>query len=115
MLMVRAMIAAASADGVVDNAERSHIVGGLEKAGLDVAAAKFLDEEFAKPMSVEALVTSVSTPAIATQVYSAARLAVNPDNPAERRFLEQLAAGLKLEPGLVAHVDAAARSASSQT
>ena len=115
LLMVRAMIAAASADGVVDNAERSHIVGSLEKAGLDVAAAKFLDEEFAKPMSVEALVASVSTPAIATQVYSAARLAVNPDNPAEQRFLEQLAAGLKLEPGLVAHVDAAARSASSQT
>ena len=48
LLMVRAMIAAASADGVVDNAERSHIVGSLEKAGLDVAAAKFLDEEFAK-------------------------------------------------------------------
>ncbi|MGB8527091.1 MAG: tellurite resistance TerB family protein [Rhodoplanes sp.] len=114
MLMVRAMIAAASADGVVDNAERSHIVGSLEKAGLDVAAAKFLDEEFAKPMSVEALVASVSTPAIATQVYSAARLAVNPDNPAERRFLEQLAAGLELEPGLVAHIDAAARSASPQ-
>jgi uncharacterized membrane protein YebE (DUF533 family) len=115
MLMVRAMIAAASADGVVDNTERSHIVGGLEKAGLDVSAAKFLDEEFAKPMSVDALVASVSTPAIATQVYTAARLAVNPDHPAEQRFLERLAAGLKLEPGLVAHVDAAARSASSQT
>jgi uncharacterized membrane protein YebE (DUF533 family) len=115
MLMVRAMIAAASADGVMDNAERSHIVGGLEKAGLDVAAAKFLDDEFAKPMSVEALVASVSTPAIATQVYTAARLAVNPDHPAEQRFLERLAAGFKLEPGLVDHVDAAARSASSRT
>ena len=99
---------------MVDNAERSHIVGCLEKAGLDVASAKVLDEEFAKPMSVEALLANVSTPAIATQVYSAARLAVNPDNPAEQRFLEQLAAGLKLEPGLVAHVDAVARSASSR-
>jgi uncharacterized membrane protein YebE (DUF533 family) len=115
MLMVRAMIAAASADGVMDNAERSHIVGGLEKAGLDVAAAKFLDDEFAKPMSVDALVASVSTPAIAAQVYTAARLAVNPDHTAEQRFLERLAAGFKLEPGLVAHVDAAARSASSRT
>jgi len=33
---------------VVDNAERNHIVGGLERAGLDVSAAKFLDDEFAK-------------------------------------------------------------------
>ncbi|MGA8292547.1 MAG: DUF533 domain-containing protein [Rhodoplanes sp.] len=71
-----------------------------------------MDEEFAKPMSVDALVASVSTPAIAAQVYTAARLAVNPDHPAEQRFLERLAAGLKLEPGLVAHVDAAVRSAS---
>jgi uncharacterized membrane protein YebE (DUF533 family) len=109
------MIAAASADGVVDDAERGQIVGGFEKAGLDVAAAKFLDEEFAKPMSVDALVESVTTPEIATQVYSAARLAINPDNPAEQQFLRQLAAGLELEPGLVDHIDAAARSASSQT
>ena len=115
LLIVRAMIAAASADGMVDNAERSHIVDGLEKASLDVAAAKFLDEELANPMSVEALVASVSTPAIATQVYTAARLAVNLEHPAEQQFLERLAAGLKLEPGLVDHVDAAARSVSSQT
>jgi uncharacterized membrane protein YebE (DUF533 family) len=115
LLMVRAMIAAASADGVVDDAERDQIVGSLEKSGLDVAAAKFLDEEFAKPMSVNALVESVTTPEIATQVYSAARLAINPDNPAEQQFLEQLAAGLELEPGLVDHIDAATKNASSQT
>ena len=111
MLIIRAMIAAASADGVVDNAERSSIVGGLEKAGLDVTAAKFLDQEFANPATVEALVAGATTPTIATQVYTAARLAVDPDQPAEQRFLERLAAGLKLEPALVSHIDAAARSA----
>jgi uncharacterized membrane protein YebE (DUF533 family) len=114
MLIVRAMIAAASADGVVDNAERSHIVGGLERAGLDVGAAKFLDDEFAQPLSIEALISSVSTPEVAAQVYTAARLAVNPDHHAEHQFLGKLATGLKLEPGFIAQVDAAARSVQSQ-
>jgi uncharacterized membrane protein YebE (DUF533 family) len=111
LVFVRAMIAAASADGVVDNAERSSIVGGLQKAGLDVNAAKFLDREFAHPATIEALIAEATTPAIATQVYMAARLAVNPDQPAEQRFLARLAAGLKLQPGLVSNIDAAARTA----
>jgi uncharacterized membrane protein YebE (DUF533 family) len=46
------MIAAAACDGVVDNAERSRIIGALEYAGLDVHAAKFLDGEFAKPATI---------------------------------------------------------------
>ena len=49
--------------------------------------------------------------AIATQVYTAARLAADPDQPAEQRFLARLAAGLKLQPELVSNIDAAARSA----
>src|SRR5262245_16418619 len=112
--MIRAMIAAASADGVVDNAERSIIVGGLEKAGLDVNAAKFLDQEFARPASLEEIIMGATTPAIATQVYTAARLAVNPDQPAEQRFLAQLAAGLKLQPEFVKHIDANAHSVREQ-
>jgi uncharacterized membrane protein YebE (DUF533 family) len=114
LLMIRTMIASASADGTVDNAERSFIVGGLEKAGLDVNAAKFLDQEFARPASVDDLVAAASTPEIATQVYTAARLAANPDHPAEQQFLARLAAGLKLAPQLVSNIDAAARSAPQQ-
>ena len=50
-----------------------------------------------------------STPATAMQVYTAARLAVVPDQPDEKRFLARLAEGLKLEPSLVSHIDAATR------
>jgi uncharacterized membrane protein YebE (DUF533 family) len=114
LLLVRAMIAAASSDGIVDNQERSRIVGGLEQSGLDVQAASFLDHEFAKPASVEALVAGATTPEIAAQVYTAARLAVDPDHPAEQRFLARLAAGLHLQPQLVANIDAAARAAQNR-
>lgn len=68
----------------------------LEQAGLDVDAAKFLDQEFSQPASVEALVREASAPATAVQVCTAARLAVVPDQPDEQRFLARLAEGLKL-------------------
>lgn len=113
LLMVRAMIAAASADGVVDEAERRHIVGGLGKAASDTEAAAALAREFAAPLSVDKLVAAATTPAVAAQVYTAARLAINPDNVAETAFLARLAAGLKLDPGLVQHLDAVSRNATT--
>jgi uncharacterized membrane protein YebE (DUF533 family) len=114
LLIIRAMIATASADGVVDDAERRHIVGGLAKAGLDADGAKFLDRELAHPASVDDLVAATSTPEIAAQVYTAARLAANPDQPAEQQFLARLAAGLRLAPELVGNIETAARSAPQQ-
>jgi uncharacterized membrane protein YebE (DUF533 family) len=114
MLLVRSMIAAASADGAVDNAERRSIVGGLEQAGIDADAVALLDQEFARPVSIEALIAEASSPEIAMQAYTAARLAVEPDQPSEQQFLAHLAAGLKLQPELVRNIDAAAQKAAQQ-
>ncbi|NJL06992.1 MAG: tellurite resistance TerB family protein [Methylacidiphilales bacterium] len=111
LLIVRVMIAAAAADGVVDQTERQYIVGGLARAGLDSAETHFLESEFAKPLTVDALIAQVSSPSVAAQVYTAARLAINPDNAAEKSFLARLATGLKLDPRLVAQLDAAATGA----
>lgn len=109
--LVRAMIAAASADGIVDDAERAAITGNLKAAGLDQEAAAFLDHEFANPADIATLAADCATPETAAQVYAAARLAIDPDRPEEKDFLSALASTLKLESGLVAHIDAAAQSA----
>lgn len=114
LLMVRAMIAAAAADGVLDEAERTQIVGGLARAGLDADATAFLVNEFAKPLPVEALAAQATSPAVGAQIYAAARLAINPDYAAEQAFLTQLAAALRLAPGLVTNLDAAV-AATAQT
>lgn len=111
LLIIRAMIAAASCDGLVDNEERSRIVGGLEQAGLDVQAAKFLDDEFANPASVSDLVKGATTPELAVQVYTAARIAIDQPSLKERAFLLQLAASLNLTEAQVAHIDSAADAA----
>ncbi len=115
LLMVRAMIAAAAADGVVDDAERARIMGNLQQAGLSDEAASFLDQELANPMDASGLVQMVTTPEQAAQVYTAARLAIDPDEESEQTFLADLAAGLGLDQELVAHIDAAAVSVMAQT
>ncbi len=108
------MIAAAASDGTIDNQERSRIVGGLEKAGLDVYAAKFLDEEFARPASIADLAAEAMTPERAAQVYTAARIAIDPDGLKEKAFLMNLAVALKLDVSLVAQIDAGAAAAKPQ-
>lgn len=109
--LVRAMIAAASADGIVDATERAAIAGNLKAAGLDAEAAGFIENEFANPADITTLAEGIASADEAAQVYAAARLAIDPDLPEERDFLAALAETLKLEAGLVAHIDAAAASA----
>ena len=109
--LVRAMIAAASADGIIDATERAAIAGNLKAAGLDDEAASFIEEEFANPADISTLAADVATPEQAAEVYAAARLAIDPDLQEEQDFLAALASALNLEPGLVAHIDAAAASA----
>ncbi|WP_293856432.1 DUF533 domain-containing protein [uncultured Alsobacter sp.] len=113
-ILLRAMIAAAAADGTVDDAERAQIVGGLQQLGIDTEAAQFLDQEFANPATVEDLAAAVAEPAMAAQVYTAARLTIDPDEQAEKDFLAALAEALGLDEQLVAHIDAAAESAKVQ-
>lgn len=110
-VLVRAMIAAANADGHVDEAERSRVIGGLKQAGLDPEAAQLLDREFARPATPTELATASTGAEMGAEIYAAARLAIEPDTPQERAFLAQLATSLTLDPGLVAHIDAAAGSA----
>ena len=46
------MVAAASADGRIDDAERTRIAGALSQAGIDAAATHWLEGEFSDPATV---------------------------------------------------------------
>jgi uncharacterized membrane protein YebE (DUF533 family) len=108
LLFARAMVAAATADGRVDNNERTRIVQALTQAGIDPVATRWLEDELASPASVEALAEPVQNPDKAAQVYAAARLAIDPDTIQEREFLRQLAESLDLDPDLARRIDEAA-------
>jgi len=111
LVFIRAMIAASASDGHIDDAERNAIMGGLREAGLDAEANEWLANELANPASVDTLVEGAESPELAAQIYTAARIAINPDTPAEKDFLAGLAGSLGLDAELVANIDAAASAA----
>jgi uncharacterized membrane protein YebE (DUF533 family) len=110
-LLIRAMIAAAAADGRIDAQEQKKILGGLQQAGLDGAAQQFLAREIGTPATVDDLAAAVSSQEEGVQVYTAARVAVDPDAEEEHAFLVALAERLGIDDDLAAHIDATARSA----
>jgi uncharacterized membrane protein YebE (DUF533 family) len=109
-LMLRGMIAAAMADGKLDEAEKKAIIGSLEARGLDREAAAFINQEVASPADIATLAQEVQGPEQATALFTACRLAIDEDNKHERRFMEDLAEALGLEEGLVQQVEAGASS-----
>ena len=112
-LYIRAMIAAAAADGRIDAAEQAKILGALKQAGVDAEAEDFLANELNSPASAEDLAAAVTSPEEAVQLYTAARIAIEPDSGAEKQFLGALAGALGIDNKLAAHIEATTRSAAA--
>ena len=93
--LLRAMIAAANADGVIDATERAAVLSRARDAGLDAEDLAALDAEIARPLALHQLVAQTPD-ALREQVYVAALLAIDPDHPDEHAFLQLLGAGLRL-------------------
>jgi uncharacterized membrane protein YebE (DUF533 family) len=110
-ILIRAMIAAAAADGRIDADEQKKILGSFGKADLDPAAHQFLTRELQKPATVEELASACSSPEEAAKIYTAARISVDVDSDEEHEFLAALAEALGIDEDLAAHIDAAARTA----
>ncbi len=101
-LLIRAMICAAKADGVIDAEERRAIVGRLSDSGADAEELAFVAAEFEAPANVEALIADVDDPDVAIEVYLVSLLAITVDTEAERIYLAYLAQRLGLAPATVA-------------
>jgi uncharacterized membrane protein YebE (DUF533 family) len=106
MLMIRAMISAAKADGEIDPQERQKIMGRLEEAGADPEAQAFVRDEMVQPLDLQAIVRAVDSPHTAIEAYAASLFAIDVDTPAEAAYMRQLAQGLGLNPTLVRELHA---------
>ena len=110
--LVRIMIAAARADGHIDDAERAAILGKLKTSGLNEDVQTFIDHEISEPTDFDGLVASAQTEAQKVELYTAARLTIAPDSRAERGFLDMLAGRLGLADALIDHIDATVKGVS---
>ena len=90
------MIAAANADGAIDQEERQRILDKYQGAGLSQEEHAFLVNELFSPASLEGIVSQVSSEALARQVYGVSLLAITVDTEAERAYLQALGQRLGL-------------------
>lgn len=111
--VLRAMIAAAKSDGHIDAAEQQRIFGKLDELQLGTEAKAFVVDELRRPLDIDAVVAPAKTPELATEIYAASVLAIDPDDPAEQAYLQMLAARLKLDPGLKNAIETEARAATT--
>lgn len=109
--LLRAMIAAAKADGHVDANEQAAILSEMEKMPLNQHDRNFVLEELRKPLDIEAVAGGARTPEEAASIYTASLLAIDVDNAAERGYLAMLAARLNIDDALVKHLHDTVESA----
>ncbi|MEP9389761.1 tellurite resistance TerB family protein [Mesorhizobium sp. KR9-304] len=111
LALVRAMIAAAKADGHIDDEEKKKIGDRLTLSGLGSEAEAFLREELEKPLDLDELTALAQTEAQRVELYTASRLTIEPDSRAERGYLDLLAGRLQLPDALVDHIEATVSAA----
>jgi uncharacterized membrane protein YebE (DUF533 family) len=102
--LVRAMIAAAKADGKIDAEERDAIFAKLEGMSLSAEEKAWVFDELSSPLDLNAVVSRADTPEHASEIYAASLVAITADTPTERAYLAALATRLRLDPALVAEI-----------
>lgn len=102
LAIIRAMIAAAKADGHMDAAESQKIMGQLESAGVGAQEKALLMQEMANTQDVNSIATAATTPQESAQIYLASLLVCDSQCAREQDYLASLAKALKLEPAFTA-------------
>lgn len=91
LLLIRAMVAAANADGRIDDEERRRIADKLQEAGADADDRALIEREMASPVALDELASHVDGEEEAEQFYLASALAIDADTDAERSYLRFVA------------------------
>lgn len=104
LLLLRAMITAAHADGEISAEERSRIMSQAE----DADDRRTLERELAAPRPLEELLGQVRDQETAEEFYLSSRMAVDADTSANRTYLDRLRARLGLAEQDAAEIDAMA-------
>lgn len=105
LLLVRAMISAAKADGHIDADERARIEGQIKDLQIGQDEQQFLIDQLNAPSDPIAIARLSGGLEQATEIYAASALAVDVDTAEERRYLDRLADALHLPDDLRQRLD----------
>jgi uncharacterized membrane protein YebE (DUF533 family) len=96
LLLIRAMIAAANADGEISAPERDSILKRVDQSGAGPEERRIVEQELQSPRSLDALLREVPDPETGEQVYLASKMAVSGGRAVDQNYLNYLASRLNL-------------------
>jgi uncharacterized membrane protein YebE (DUF533 family) len=100
LLLLKAMISAAKADGNIDHGESSRIMSEINRLRLEPEEKALLFDEYSRPVDIQALAAEVQTQEQAVEVYAASLLVIDEQDARVAQYLQSLAAALGLTPAL---------------
>lgn len=109
--ILRALLAAAKADGRIDAQEEQLIYTEIKRHTDDPQLQQWLDEEVSKPLDAAEVAQSARDPAMAAEMYLASVMLVDDQQAAERAYLDELASALQIDPTLQVHLEQQAKGA----
>lgn len=111
LALLKAAIAAARADGHLDDTERARIEAQLGTLDLDPDSLALFKAELEKPLSAGDVAAAADSPAAAAEMYLISLAVIDEQSEQERAYLRSLASELKLSSELVAALESGAETA----
>jgi uncharacterized membrane protein YebE (DUF533 family) len=112
--ILRALVAAAKADGHIDAREREVIEGEFSRIDAEPEVRRWLTAELEKPLDPAEVARAATTPEMAAEMYLASLIAVDEQNFMERAYLNELARQLNLDADLKSKLEQQMREALQQ-
>lgn len=108
--MLKAMIAAAKADGHMDDRERGLVEAELTRLDADPDTRRWVADELRRPVDPADVAAAATSPEMGAEIYLASVLVADETTTMERAYLDHLARELKLDAGLKADLEARAKA-----
>ena len=108
LTLIKGMIAAAKADGHIDSQEQARIFEAVERMNLAAEHKAIIFAALQQNISIQELAANTHSIETRSELYLASCLVMQPDHPAERAHLDQLASALQLPGDLAAHLESQA-------
>ncbi|MDV3239329.1 MAG: tellurite resistance TerB family protein [Gammaproteobacteria bacterium] len=109
--MLKALVAAAKADGHIDDRERELIETEMARLDGDTELHAWLDRELRRPLDPAEVARAARTPEMAAEMYLASLLIADDQSFMERTYLDELARQLGLDDDLKARLAISVRVA----
>ena len=103
--LIQVMIAAAWADGDLDQEEETQILQQLQGQELDSEEKAFLLRELHTPQSIAQLCDGINDPSVAQTMYSLAVATLVIDTEAERNWLDELTQALSISQEMQSFIE----------